>query len=197
MARPIAFSGNGLVSITGLHDKFISLKPPITDTPTPCCNTKNFYSPNVLELIQQQHAKNTLSHKIGAILSTDSAIWLVTVCGRWRVHRILLTVIFNNSTKMVEYTITPVMETERVRSRKGPLTVIKFLELCLSAVCTFLHFYSFDDYDLVTCFLATGTFCGFDLILFATMAGKCKKLIIGYGNSRSKLALWEKSTFLH
>lgn len=71
--------------------------------------------------------------------------------------------------KMVEYSVTPVhVET---RPKKRPLAIIKFLELVLSACCTVLHFYSFDDYDLVTGFLATGTFCGFDIILFGAMAG--------------------------
>ncbi|XP_058127354.1 uncharacterized protein LOC131291246 [Anopheles ziemanni] len=52
-----------------------------------------------------------------------------------------------------------------------PLSVIKFLELCLAVACTTLHYYSFDDGDLVTGFLATGTFCGFIVILSTIMAG--------------------------
>uniref|UniRef100_A0A336KV20 CSON000194 protein n=1 Tax=Culicoides sonorensis TaxID=179676 RepID=A0A336KV20_CULSO len=65
------------------------------------------------------------------------------------------------------------MATNESSSRKAaaPLAIIKFLEMCLSMCCTVLHYYSFDDGDLVTGFLATGTFCGFDTILFAIMAG--------------------------
>uniref|UniRef100_A0A182JEN2 Uncharacterized protein n=1 Tax=Anopheles atroparvus TaxID=41427 RepID=A0A182JEN2_ANOAO len=56
-------------------------------------------------------------------------------------------------------------------NRSPPLSVIKFLELCLAVACTTLHYYSFDDGDLVTGFLATGTFCGFIVILTTIMAG--------------------------
>lgn len=74
---------------------------------------------------------------------------------------------------MVEYSMTPVpVRIESRSKKKRPLAVIKFLELCLSAACTILHFYSFDNYDLVTGFLATGTFCGFNIILFGAMAGE-------------------------
>lgn len=43
---------------------------------------------------------------------------------------------------------------------------------CLSICCCYFHFYSFSDDDLVTEFIATGTFCGFCIILTAVMAGK-------------------------
>lgn len=74
-------------------------------------------------------------------------------------------------------------------STKTPLSVVKFLELvrvanagrleflsallfqCLAICCCYLHFYSFSDNDLVTEFLATGTFCGYCIILTAVMAG--------------------------
>lgn len=45
---------------------------------------------------------------------------------------------------------------------------------CLSICCVYFHFYSFSDDDLVTEFLATGTFCGFCIILTAVMAGMNK-----------------------
>ncbi|XP_050099123.1 uncharacterized protein LOC126579659 [Anopheles aquasalis] len=54
---------------------------------------------------------------------------------------------------------------------RPPLSIIKFLELSLAITCTALHYYSFDDGDLVTGFLATGTFCGFIVILITIMAG--------------------------
>uniref|UniRef100_A0A182Y548 Uncharacterized protein n=1 Tax=Anopheles stephensi TaxID=30069 RepID=A0A182Y548_ANOST len=57
------------------------------------------------------------------------------------------------------------------REYRPPLSIIKFLELSLAITCTTLHYYSFDDGDLVTGFLATGTFCGFIVILFTIMAG--------------------------
>lgn len=73
-------------------------------------------------------------------------------------------------------------------STKTPLSVVKFLELVsllrslqqmidsdvfqsLAVVCCYFHFYSFSDDDLVTEFLATGTFCGYCIILTAVMAG--------------------------
>lgn len=40
----------------------------------------------------------------------------------------------------------------------------------LCSACLFFHYYSFDDSDLVTCFLATGTFCGYLVILLAIFA---------------------------
>ncbi|KAG5684254.1 hypothetical protein PVAND_013490 [Polypedilum vanderplanki] len=58
---------------------------------------------------------------------------------------------------------------------RTPLSVVKFLELCLSICCTYFHFYSFSDDDLVTEFIATGTFCGFCIILTAVMAGYLMK----------------------
>ncbi|CAO1413626.1 unnamed protein product [Diamesa hyperborea] len=67
---------------------------------------------------------------------------------------------------------------EENSSTKTPLSVIKFLELCLSIVCCYLHFYSFDDGDLVTGFIATGTFCGYVIILIAIMAGYMMKASI-------------------
>uniref|UniRef100_A0A182MKX9 MARVEL domain-containing protein n=1 Tax=Anopheles culicifacies TaxID=139723 RepID=A0A182MKX9_9DIPT len=76
------------------------------------------------------------------------------------------------------------------REYRPPLSIIKFLELVMFAssvmalntvrkslaiACTTLHYYSFDDGDLVTGFLATGTFCGFIVILFTVMAGYLMK----------------------
>ncbi|XP_035920066.1 uncharacterized protein LOC118517720 [Anopheles stephensi] len=61
------------------------------------------------------------------------------------------------------------------REYRPPLSIIKFLELSLAITCTTLHYYSFDDGDLVTGFLATGTFCGFIVILFTIMAGYLMK----------------------
>ncbi|XP_055611632.1 uncharacterized protein LOC129758196 [Uranotaenia lowii] len=60
-------------------------------------------------------------------------------------------------------------------SSKPPLSIIKFLELCLAATCTVLHYYSFDDGDLVTGFLSTGTFCGYIVILTTVMVGYLMK----------------------
>nr|XP_029720579.1 uncharacterized protein LOC115262319 [Aedes albopictus] len=58
---------------------------------------------------------------------------------------------------------------------RPPLSIIKFLELCLAIACTVLHYYSFDDGDLVTGFLATGTFCGYIVILTTIMVGYLMK----------------------
>ncbi|CAG9803118.1 unnamed protein product [Chironomus riparius] len=63
-------------------------------------------------------------------------------------------------------------------STKTPLSIVKFLELCLAACCTYFHFYSFSDDDLVTEFIATGTFCGYCIILLAVMAGYLMKATI-------------------
>ncbi|XP_001660924.2 uncharacterized protein LOC5573526 [Aedes aegypti] len=60
-------------------------------------------------------------------------------------------------------------------SGRPPLSIIKFLELCLAVACTVLHYYSFDDGDLVTGFLATGTFCGYIVILTTVMVGYLMK----------------------
>ncbi|XP_052871737.1 uncharacterized protein LOC131213212 [Anopheles bellator] len=69
----------------------------------------------------------------------------------------------------------PPIAAQRASEPRGynrpPLSVIKFLELSLAITCTVLHYYSFDDGDLVTGFLATGTFCGFIVILTTIMAG--------------------------
>ncbi|XP_001866470.2 uncharacterized protein LOC6049759 [Culex quinquefasciatus] len=58
---------------------------------------------------------------------------------------------------------------------KPPMSIIKFLELCLTIACTVLHYYSFDDGDLVTGFLSTGTFCGYIVILTTVMVGYLMK----------------------
>ncbi|XP_055714015.1 protein snakeskin-like [Phlebotomus papatasi] len=51
------------------------------------------------------------------------------------------------------------------------LSVIKFMELSLAIASTVLHYYSFNDGELVTAFLATGTFCGYIIVLIAIFAG--------------------------
>lgn len=48
-----------------------------------------------------------------------------------------------------------------------------FLFVCLQTLCSaciVCHYYSFDDNDLITCFLATGTFVGYSIILMAVFA---------------------------
>ncbi|XP_065092535.1 uncharacterized protein LOC135713355 [Ochlerotatus camptorhynchus] len=65
--------------------------------------------------------------------------------------------------------------TLRSSSGKPPMSIIKFLELCLATACTVLHYYSFDDGDLITGFLATGTFCGYIVILTTVMVGYLMK----------------------
>lgn len=60
---------------------------------------------------------------------------------------------------------------EENQGSRSPLAIVKLLELGLAITCCYLHFYSFNDGDLVTGFLATGTFCGYVIILSATMAG--------------------------
>ncbi|XP_049283569.1 uncharacterized protein LOC125763905 [Anopheles funestus] len=71
--------------------------------------------------------------------------------------------------------IPPAMQPFAPREYRPPLSIIKFLELSLAVTCTTLHYYSFNDGDLVTGFLATGTFCGFIVILFTVMAGYLMK----------------------
>jgi hypothetical protein len=58
---------------------------------------------------------------------------------------------------------------------KKPLSVIKFIEFALSITCTVLHYYSFRDGDMVTGFLATGTFCGYVVILTTIMTGETER----------------------
>jgi len=82
-------------------------------------------------------------------------------------------------------------------SSKTPLSVVKFLELvsesqlanldskfvpfkCLAVACCYFHFYSFSDDDLVTEFIATGTFCGYCIILTAVMAGDYRKVLSSF-----------------
>lgn len=43
---------------------------------------------------------------------------------------------------------------------------------CLSITCTVLHYYSFDDGELVTAFVATGTFTGYIIVLIAIFASE-------------------------
>ncbi|XP_041775748.1 uncharacterized protein LOC121595670 isoform X1 [Anopheles merus] len=52
---------------------------------------------------------------------------------------------------------------------------LRYMSDSLAVTCTTLHYYSFNDGDLVTGFLATGTFCGFIVILFTVMAGYLMK----------------------
>ncbi|XP_055913584.1 uncharacterized protein LOC129947159 isoform X2 [Eupeodes corollae] len=40
--------------------------------------------------------------------------------------------------------------------RKAHLNAVKFLELAFAIACLVLHFYSFNDGDIITSFLATG-----------------------------------------
>lgn len=81
---------------------------------------------------------------------------------------------------------------------KNRLSVIKFMELVsfhhflfakiefsksflvfslksLSVACCVLHYYSFDDNELVTAFVATGTFTGFIVVLIAIFASEFLK----------------------
>lgn len=55
---------------------------------------------------------------------------------------------------------------------KNRLSVIKFMELSLSVACSVLHYYSFDDGELVTAFVATGTFSGYIIVLIGIFASK-------------------------
>ncbi|XP_055913582.1 uncharacterized protein LOC129947159 isoform X1 [Eupeodes corollae] len=55
--------------------------------------------------------------------------------------------------------------------RKAHLNAVKFLELAFAIACLVLHFYSFNDGDIITSFLATGTFCGYILIVLGIFAG--------------------------
>ncbi|XP_067640991.1 uncharacterized protein [Eurosta solidaginis] len=55
--------------------------------------------------------------------------------------------------------------------RKSSLGAVKFMELGFSAACLALHYYSFDDRDIVTSFVATGTFSGYIIIVVGIFAG--------------------------
>ncbi|XP_023171976.1 uncharacterized protein LOC111600195 [Drosophila hydei] len=55
--------------------------------------------------------------------------------------------------------------------RKGRLNVVKFLELAFSVACLVLHFYSFNDRDIMTSFMATGTFTGYIIVVIGVFAG--------------------------
>ncbi|XP_017152351.1 uncharacterized protein LOC108162231 [Drosophila miranda] len=55
--------------------------------------------------------------------------------------------------------------------RKGRLNVVKFLELGFAVACLVLHFYSFNDRDIMTSFLATGTFTGYIIVVIGVFAG--------------------------
>ncbi|XP_055390119.1 uncharacterized protein LOC129619065 isoform X2 [Condylostylus longicornis] len=59
--------------------------------------------------------------------------------------------------------------------RKSRLSVLKFMELAFSITCLTLHFYSYNDGDIMTSFLATGTFTGFILIVLGVFAGVLMK----------------------
>ncbi|XP_070074951.1 uncharacterized protein [Drosophila takahashii] len=54
--------------------------------------------------------------------------------------------------------------------RKGRLNVVKFLELGFAVACLVLHFYSFNDRDIMTSFLATGTFTGYIIVVIGVFA---------------------------
>ncbi|XP_018803485.1 PREDICTED: uncharacterized protein LOC108977945 [Bactrocera latifrons] len=54
---------------------------------------------------------------------------------------------------------------------KAHLSAIKFMELGFSAACLALHFYSFDDRDILTSFVATGTFSGYIIVVVGIFAG--------------------------
>ncbi|XP_034482801.1 uncharacterized protein LOC117788204 isoform X2 [Drosophila innubila] len=54
--------------------------------------------------------------------------------------------------------------------RKGRLNVVKFLELAFSIACLVLHFYSFNDRDIMTSFMATGTFTGYIIVVIGVFA---------------------------
>ncbi|XP_013113567.1 uncharacterized protein LOC106091563 [Stomoxys calcitrans] len=55
--------------------------------------------------------------------------------------------------------------------RGGRISVVKFLELGFAIACLALHFYSFDDRDIITSFLATGTFSGYIVVVIGIFAG--------------------------
>lgn len=65
-----------------------------------------------------------------------------------------------------------------------------FFSQCLSIVCCYLHFYSFDDGDLMTGFIATGTFCGYVIILIAIMAGECPFMFIHITENSKRYQDW-------
>lgn len=54
----------------------------------------------------------------------------------------------------------------------GKIKILKNYFQCLAICCTYFHFYSFNDNDLVTEFVSTGTFCGYVIILTAVLAGE-------------------------
>ncbi|XP_037938216.1 uncharacterized protein LOC119671587 isoform X2 [Teleopsis dalmanni] len=51
------------------------------------------------------------------------------------------------------------------------LDLMKAGELGFAIACLTLHFYSFNDRDIVTSFLATGTFTGFIIVVVGVFAG--------------------------
>ncbi|XP_065365081.1 uncharacterized protein LOC135958136 [Calliphora vicina] len=55
--------------------------------------------------------------------------------------------------------------------RKGRINLVKFLELGFSVACLVLHYYSFDDRDILASLLATGTFAGYIVVLFGVFVG--------------------------
>ncbi|XP_005189804.1 uncharacterized protein LOC101891488 [Musca domestica] len=55
--------------------------------------------------------------------------------------------------------------------RSGRIGVVKFLELGFAIACLVLHYYSFDDRDIATSLLATGSFSGYIIVLVGVFVG--------------------------
>ncbi|XP_058985382.1 uncharacterized protein LOC131805780 [Musca domestica] len=55
--------------------------------------------------------------------------------------------------------------------RGGRIGVVKFLELGFAIACLVLHYYSFDDRDIATSLLATGSFSGYIIVLVGVFVG--------------------------
>ncbi|XP_073835407.1 uncharacterized protein [Musca autumnalis] len=55
--------------------------------------------------------------------------------------------------------------------RGGRIGVVKFLELGFAIACLVLHYYSFDDRDIATSLLATGSFSGYIIVLIGVFVG--------------------------
>lgn len=49
---------------------------------------------------------------------------------------------------------------------------VSFLFQGFSIACMALHYYSFDDRDILTSFLATGTFSGYIVVIVGVFAGE-------------------------
>jgi hypothetical protein len=57
-------------------------------------------------------------------------------------------------------------------SIQTPTAVLKVLELVLAIFCAVLHYHSCYDDAVFTGFLATGTFCGYVVIMTTVVIGK-------------------------